>query len=292
MNLIGKILVGVIFVMSIVFMTFAIVAFSTQHNWKEQFQKVDAEKQLVQSQNSKLQQEIAQLKEESEATKDSLQKSVADLAKKNGELAKENADLAAQVDGYRDESNNMCVLATQTQENMAKLRDELVTTRETLAKTETAKHELFEDLVKANDTARALSLELATLKSYFEELKESHAQASELLARLGYDKLSPEVYANFIANKPPQRVEGTIVDMRQNGMLEINIGSDDGLIQGHQLHVYRDNEGIQSYLGRIEIIKVEPSKSAGKIMPEYRTGTIMANDYVTSDLNQITTASL
>jgi len=137
MNLIGKILVGVIFVMSIVFMSFAIVAYSTQRDWKEKFQKAETEKKLVSSQNSKLQQEMAQLKNEYESTKDSLNADVAKLEVKNKELAEDNANLASEMTKYLDEANNAIVLTTKTQENMAKLQAEMVATRELLAKTET-----------------------------------------------------------------------------------------------------------------------------------------------------------
>lgn len=287
MNLIGKILVGVIFVMSIVFMSFAIVAFSTQRDWKNKFDDVSKAKQQLEFQNSKLQQETTQLKDERDRLVAGLQADVAKLEVKNEELAKDNATLAADIAGYRDESNNATALATQTQKNMTALRDELLEKREKITGLELEKYEMLESLVKANDTARGLSLELATLKSQYEELTKNLSESRYLLTQLGYGDLSPEVYTSFVAEIPP-RVEGTITDMRPNGTVVINIGRDDGLLEGHKLHVYRDNNGMQSYLGRIEITNVKPSEAAGRIMPEYREGTIMVKDSVTAYLSQVT----
>ena len=287
MNLIGKILVGVIFVMSIVFMSFAIVAFSTQRDWKNKFDVVSEAKKGAETLNSKLQQETTQLKDEYERLVAGLHEDVAKLETKNKELVEENKTLATDIAKYRDESNNMAVLAAQTQENMTALRTELLDKREKITGLELEKYEMLESLVKANDTARSLSLVLATLKSQYEELTKSLSESRYLLTQLGYGELSPEVYTSFVAEIPP-RVEGTITDMRPNGTVVINIGRDDGLLEGHKLHVYRDNNGMQSYLGRIEIINVKPSEAAGRIMPEYREGTIMVKDNVTAYLSQVT----
>ncbi len=287
MNLIGKILVGVIFVMSIVFMTLGIVVYSTQRDWKNKFQEVDGKKREMQTQNAKLQDESAKLKEEYQNLVAGLQEDVDKLRAKNNELAEENKTLSAEMGTKTQLADNANKAMTSTQENMAKLRDELVDTREKLMVAQTDLHTQFEKMVEATNTARILALDLATLKSQWEDLSKRNAEASYLLTQLGYGDLAPEVYDSSLLDVPP-RVEGTITDIRPDGMVEINIGRDDGLLQGHKLHVYRDNGGVQSYLGRIEIINVKPGKAVGKIMPEYRSGNILKNDNVTAYLSQVT----
>lgn len=287
MNLIGKILVGVIFVMSIVFMSFSIVLYSTQRDWKDKYQKIDVEKQQVQTQNSKLQDESAKLKDEYERLVAGLEEDVTKLQAKNNELAEDNKNLAAEMGQYQTAADNAVKQSTVTQEHMLKQREELLSLREELAAANAALHATFEEFVAANNTARVYSLELASLKSTSEVLGKDLAEARYLLTQLGYGDLAPEVYDAHLLDIPP-RVEGTITDIRPNGMVEINIGRDDGLLQGHKLHVYRDNAGVQSYVGRIEIVNVKPGKAVGKIMPEYRSGTIMQNDNVTAYLSQVT----
>ena len=284
MNLIGKILVGVIFVMSIVFMTLGIVLYQTQSDWKEKAKDFETQKSNIQSQNTKLETDIKNLTDERDRLVVELQSDKDKLIAKNLELAEENDDLNAKVAGYRQDSDNAVKLLTSTQENMSKLRGELLDTRDKLETARTELHEQFVDKVDKTNTARILAMELATLKSTYDDLKTRLVDASDLLNRLGRGDLAPAVY---LLDVPP-RVEGTITDIRPNGLLEINIGRDDGLLQGHKLHVYRENQGVQSYLGRIEIIDVKPGKSVGKIMPEYRTGTILLNDNVTAYLSQVT----
>ena len=287
MNLIGKILVGVIFVMSIVFMTLGIVLYSTQHEWKDKYNKVNDDVSKVKAENTKLQTDSAKLKEEYDRLVAELQDDKDKLMAKNNELADENNALNINVGLFSQENDNKTKLLISTQKNMADLRDELLDTRNKLAAAQTDLHTQFAEMVAATDTARILVLELASLKSTSDGLKTELADASYLLTQLGYGDLAPAVYDAYLRDVPP-RVEGTITDIRPNGLLEINIGRDDGLLEGHKLHVYRDNQGVQSYLGRIEVINVKPGKSAAKIMPEYRTGTILRNDKVTAYVSQVT----
>jgi len=284
MNLIGKILVGVIFVMSIVVMTLGIVLYQTQSNWKEKAKKLEADKSQFQTQNTKLETDIKNLKDEYERLVDELQNDKDKLIAKNQELTDENKTLAGDSIALNQSIDSKTALVASTQKNMSDMRGELLETRKKLETAQTELNEVFVAMVDKTNTARAFALELATLKSTYDDLKTELADASDLLTRLGYGDLAPAVY---LVDVPP-RVEGTITDIRPDGSLEINIGRDDGLLQGHKLHVYRDREGLQSYLGRIEIIDVKPGKSVGKIMPEYRTGTILRNDNVTAYLSQVT----
>jgi len=287
MNLIGKILVGVIFVMSIVFMTLGVVLYSTQSDWKDKYKKVDGEKDQIRMQNTQLQNRTADLESELKNLRDELGENVLKLAEENDRLKRDNKDLDAQVIVFSQENDNKTALLTSTQKNMADLRDELLGLRAQLATAQTDRQTAVVEMVKATDTARELALALATLKSTNDVLKDDYSKAKSLLTQLGLGDLAPEVYDAHLRDVPP-RVQGTITDVRPNGLVEINVGHDDGLLQGHKLHVYRDNQGVQSYLGRIEIVDVKPGKAVGKIMPEFRTGTILRNDKVTAYVSQVT----
>jgi hypothetical protein len=72
----------------------------------------------------------------------------------------------------------------------------------------------------------------------------------------------------------PRNAEGVIkkVDDR-SGQVEINIGSDDGLIRGHELTVYRVDRRakpvrprVAEYIGRIRILVIEPDGAVGKVI--------------------------
>ena len=55
---------------------------------------------------------------------------------------------------------------------------------------------------------------------------------------------------------------------------------DDGLQQGHELEVYRDD----TYLGRVRIVTVRPDKAVAEVMKDYKRGFIQRGDRVASRL--------
>ena len=67
-----------------------------------------------------------------------------------------------------------------------------------------------------------------------------------------------------------------------DGLIEISLGTDDGLLKGHTLEVYRKDGS--AYLGRVEVTATQPDKAACKILPQFRQGPIQGGDRVTSKL--------
>jgi hypothetical protein len=49
-----------------------------------------------------------------------------------------------------------------------------------------------------------------------------------------------------------------------NRRVEITIGSDDGLVPGHELYLFRTTPRPE-YLGKITIISVDPDQSVGRV---------------------------
>ncbi|MDR1382711.1 MAG: hypothetical protein LBJ67_02515 [Planctomycetaceae bacterium] len=283
MNTIGKILVGVIFVASIMLMSLSVVLYSTQHHWKNRAEQTQLDLKNVQNENSKLNTLISELETQKTELETSLQSQIAELTDKNQSLKEEIATLKSEVDGYRDQADNAVKDATATQENMKNLSVDVKKLRADLAEAQASRVKLLEQVSKANDAARTLALELATLKSTSDQLSKDLAASSYLLVQLGYGDLKPDEY---MKNVPP-RIRGTVTEIRPNGLVEINVGRDDGLLQGHKLHVIRSGEDEASYLGQIEILDVNPNKAIGKIIPELRKGTIVQGDVVTAENKNI-----
>ena len=96
----------------------------------------------------------------------------------------------------------------------------------------------------------------------------------EVLDRHDLDEFTP------VVDIPP-RVDGVVTAVSDRDLLEISIGSDDGLRVGHTLEVYRNN----SYLGRVVVRRTEPDRAVVEILPEYRKGTIRKGDRVATKLS-------
>jgi len=75
----------------------------------------------------------------------------------------------------------------------------------------------------------------------------------------------------------------------RGGRVEINIGSDDGLIRGHELTVYRVDRRAQpvrprvtEYIGRIRILVIDPDGAVGKVIELLEGKEIQEGDTVTA----------
>jgi hypothetical protein len=107
-------------------------------------------------------------------------------------------------------------------------------------------------------------------------LQERHLQlASQLAAQeqvLTAHGLSKDTPVDGI---PPQ-IRGKILAISQDNMVEVSLGTDDGLRIGHTLEIFRGSK----YLGRLEILEAQPDRAVGKILPGFKKGAIQKDDDV------------
>lgn len=296
MNLFGKILIMLNLLMSLVFMGFAVAVYSTHKNWKEivtldkaaaqaagkkvglQYQLEDAK--LINTQLEEkllaLQKEIKQelamrnarlqvLETEKEnlttqvnnktleidqvtADKKITSAAIESLTIESGKKAAEIEALTTEIDRFRGEMQTMF--------------GKLIDTTDQLAKTQA-------ELDKANNQAKTLLAQLAEYK--------------KALGNLGVD--NPIAVASLAS--PPPTIDGVVRASTPDGLVEISLGSDDGLRRGHTLEVFREGAtpNATKYLGRIEILSTKADIAVGKVLPQYRRGTIEKDDRVATRLN-------
>jgi hypothetical protein len=86
------------------------------------------------------------------------------------------------------------------------------------------------------------------------------------------------------SNPPAKHVEGVVKTVDASGLVQISIGSDDGVVKGNTFEVYRlDAKAPEQskYLGRIKIIEATPKKAIGQPMGKM-TGPVKVGDQVSS----------
>ena len=124
-----------------------------------------------------------------------------------------------------------------------------------------------------------------TIRNRYNDLLGQTAIYRKVLAANGFDT-DPKSYAREIA--PTPLVYGEVVEARRSSrtgreLIEISIGSDDGIKQGTTLFVYRTGERSR-YLGEIIVELVRPDKAVGVVVNKAKNGVIEAKDYVTTRL--------
>lgn len=287
MNLVGKIFTVLIFVMSLVFMTFAVAVYATHVNWRDVvlLQTPKAGEKLG------LKYQLDDAKKRQQELEDKLTKSeqalAAEQATKRASLAKletENADLRRTLDALEKEQAKLVedtrasVKAMQdTQNTLAALRDEIGTLRKDIQTADQERDASFKSVVQLTDELHQANNDLKALKERSAVLAQDVAKYRQTITRLGFD---PD--REYAEKAPP--VRGEVVATPEEGLVEISIGSDDGLQQGHQLDVYRTAGGTSAYLGKVVIVRTADDRSVAKIDPSTRQGAIQRGDRVVSQL--------
>ena len=275
MNLVGKIFVGVIALMSIVCLTLSVVSYASHHNWKEksielskQLDDAKKQQQLLLSQKSDLESRISSETQSYLASVEALTTKVNSLEQDNQLLHQKNDELQAESD------NRLAIIETNNTQ-IGDLRQQLSVASDDLANAQQLRATYLQDLARTMEKLHELSATNGDLSEKNADLVQLYDEALTVLNQNGLSS-NPADYGDL----PQFAVQGTVEVVREgnDGLLMISIGSDDGLSEHNKLNVRRGD----SYLGKIEVVTLEPNRAVCKVLPEYRQGVIMEGDDVYS----------
>lgn len=278
MTLVGKIFTVLILVMSIVFMSFALMVFATHKNWKQaaldpnsglkaQLEATLAQVRLLQTE---LEQQRAQLAEHQAARRavlagleSKVAAATADLTRAQQELTKLQSDHTQLVDALAVAEKN---LEKNINENTA-LRDNLVTVT-------SDRNDKLTRVVQLADMVNQAQARLTQLEERRQELIDTVALYKTAIETHNIDVYEP-------VTRTPPVVDGLVVSVSDKNLVEVSIGRDDGLREGHSLEVYRGNR----YLGKVEVVRVTANRAVARIIPELQQAPIRKGDRVATKIS-------
>lgn len=286
MTFVGKLLVIIQLVLSICFMVLAGAVFTRHMTWMQKandlqvtvdngiadYNKLEAEKNKI---IKDLEAVVAQVKNDATDAK-------AELRLAQNEI--ENQKIL--IDTQKTELNTQQALATISGDEAKIRREEALSGRRINEQLNTA-------LNNQNQRVRQLEDELFNREVGAKSLEEKYntllPQLATLRKVLVANQLDPDPnkYARKLA--PPPLVMGRVLDTKQSGrgtsrqLIEVSIGSDDGLTEGNMLYVYRVGEQ-NKYLGQIKLELVNPDRAVGVVVERAKNGVIEREDYVTTKL--------
>ncbi len=288
MTFIGKILVVVQVVLSLLFMAFAGAVFTVEQNWKLKFNDVSEElavsKKDYETQFNKFNNYKTEKKQELDTLDTLSKKRLADFDREKNRAE----NLQSQLNDLKTQHDLQRTVAQLTGDEAKFRRDEAIEQRQV----NKALHEKQLLLVRENRNLEDINFDL-TLQIgqreqrhlvLLDELKTAQIQARRKGGGLG--ALPSEDIA------PPPPLDGKVVSSRYgigNRILyvEVSIGGDDGIKEGQLLTVYRpaNNSGQKTkYLGQVRIIQVFADKAVGTVREKAKNGVISKGDNVTSKL--------
>jgi len=283
MNLVGKILTVLIFVMSLVFMSFAVAVYATHKNWRDVVENPNnglaKELKDARSRNQELTDQQATLEreraEEQRVAEQVRAKLLTDLKQKKEEL-----DAAKLKENKLDEETRLAVETMKdTQAAMASLRGEVDTLRKSILQEQKEQDLAAKNVLQLTDELHQRLNELKRLKDLYDRSEAELQRMRTLLSMKGVDPDS-----GIEAAMPPEGLNGRILAVTGADLVTISIGSDDGLRVGHKLEVVRTSGAANIYVGRIEVREVHPDQAVCQIDPNYLRTPMRRGDIVTSKI--------
>lgn len=285
MTTVGKILVVLHLLLSVLFMAFAGAVFTAQTNWRTAATTAQANLAKANQKQKDQQTEFEKERADTKAKLDAQTNTIAQLtgektalANQNTALDADNKRLTVALDGQKD-------LATLNSTEADERKKEADLQREKNTVLFQSREELIASLQKTGDEKFALELQLQQLTERHEKMLADMATMKRFLASKDLTT-DPKLMAAQVTPPPP--LDGLITDYRKDPKggieyVEISLGSDEGLSVGHKLTAYSKDS---KYLGQIRLTNVFPDKAAGIVMKDQKAKnvTIQKGDHVTTKL--------
>lgn len=277
MTLLGKVFTAMVLVLSVIFFTLSVAVNATHINYRNQVEGDDglnAQLKREQAKSAELTKSVEKLKDdwaiEQLARRAAISSLQTQLESYASEVAKKESLLAAKV----SQVTTLSSTEQLTQQELADRVKENEELRKQLIQARSDRDAQFDRYKQAYVQFMRLQGEKKTLEEAKNDLMKDHVSALEKL--------------DIIGIKPNSKLDGApavngVVNSVASNLVEVSIGRDDGIKEGHKLDIYRG----AAYIGRINITRSVDDKAIGEILPAYSKGFILKGDRVDSQLNQI-----
>ena len=284
MNTIGKIFVFALFIMSLVFMSFAVALYSTHTNWRDEImrtrEQIKAGQQLgykaqldqAKTDRNNLSAEITKLQAEvaaSEAARDQV------VAKIQTALEEMNKDLEV----LRKEKEARELEREKAQAELAAARLELEAASKVVADLRSEVRTQQDKVDEQVDRAAKIASELHEKESFLEIASERKAQLEKQVANARLLLQQSGLSIDNLPRDAVPKIDGVVTNVIDDS-IELSLGGDDGLQMGHELDVYRNDQ----YLGRVRVVSIKPDKAVAVVIREFVRGVIQRGDKVATRL--------
>lgn len=283
MTALGKILVVVNFVFTLVTGALILLVFSVRTNWKTSYDRLSNYYQVSQANVRTQAEEVKLTKSKAQEDADKLNGQIAKLTNDNKRLDDNNKTLTATIIKERENAANAGRATGTSTAELLRLRDEL---KEANEKVTAREKQMLELVLKNKDLLdKAVRNEIAARSSNerAQRLVEQLESTSRDLERI---KAGPSTTASgaVIRRPPPEDVEGVIMDTDpKSGLVTVSIGSDAGITKGNTLEVYR-LKPEPKYLGTIRILEVNAHEAVGRPTAAQKAGMLQKGDRVASSI--------
>jgi len=285
MTLLGKVFTVLIFIMSILFMGFSVVVFATHRNWKMLVDNPTATeryplgmKQQLQAQvetNKGLRAELDSLRNQLAVEMAARRSAISVLETKNALCQEQRAQKESELANLQSAQTEATAAINLAETRLKELVIDIQKLRDEIRVVQAQRDEFYKSVVDLTD-------KLYSAAGVERNLKEREAQ---LITEIGRYKrvtdvlgVNPSMPVEAIA--PP--LDGIVTAVGDKNLIEVSLGSDDGLRVGHRVEVFRDN----NYLGSALVLKTDPDRAVAQVDDKSQRGLIKVRDRVATKLTR------
>jgi hypothetical protein len=282
MTFVGKILVVVITILALFFLALSTVVFSTATNWKDEATKLKTRVTDLDNKLKSANETVEVAKKDLESAKAAHGAETKALRENVAGLEVANQQLQTDITTQRAAVAKAQELVRSEQEEAEARTKETGVLREALRSVQEQANQFKVSMTELRDRIRILERDLSTAVQNNKDLRD---RVALLQGGLSMNGLSTDPATYKAVNNPPD-VEGIVRRVNtRNNQVEISIGSDDGLVVGNELTIYR-REPTQEYLAKIKLIAVDPDQAVGDVVggKTYQGKKIQEGDIVATQI--------
>jgi hypothetical protein len=262
MTAVGKILVFLNLVFSLVVGGFVVFAYIARTHWVTQFKNLEQNNVVLKASAETYRSQADKARQDAEA----------EIAKVNGKWNNSQKDLAAanttiaqlrdDLTKLRMESSKATTLSTRYTTEVEKRQEDVGKLRATIAGLEKRENDLVKknsELVQETTTAQ---IERRATQDLANRVEAELQRLQKEMARMRANGGAAAIARAGGKNPPPEPVEGLVKNTSTDGLMTLTIGSDAGLTKGHTLELFRMNPA--KYLGTVRIVEAEAHQSVAQ----------------------------
>ena len=282
MTFVGKILVLVILAFALFFLALSTVVFTATSNWQGAYTGVTKERDA-------LNQQLNTAKTELETQQAALQKEVADREAQVGALQATGAQLDEQIQGLQTETTSLrtqveeAQRTSQTNVQIAQsTTQEAAQLREQFQAAQKVANDYAAQQSQLNEQIFLLQRQLDTASQNNEDLRDAVANYQNYLQSRGLPSDPEQVRLAADGTTVSPDIEGRVLRVEARGeLIEISIGSDDGVVAGQEYSIYRTGDTPQ-YIAKIRITLAEADTAVARVTESYLGRKVKEGDNVSS----------
>jgi predicted nuclease with TOPRIM domain len=277
MTLLGKAFSVIIMLLSLVFMVLALAVNASHRNWRDVVLGPEGYKSQIETisrENEQLADSKTRVQSALDREQAARRTALAAMQTQQDQLEGELEAALSQNQQLEAKNTELSQLDLARAEELQKLTEETRRLRQQIREEQAKRDKLFTETLELTNNMNFLKGVRQELELRNKALMKQNTRYKEVVDAKGIDITVP------LHGAPPKRNGNILVVNRPKDLVEVSIGEDDGLRNGHMLEVTRQGR----YVGKLRVRNVEPNRSVAEIMRDYSEGIILEGDRVDTTL--------